>query len=388
MYGYEQPDKDVEELRAEHLAEEKHNGAVNLELQRRKTQRQADEEEAARRRVVSRQGSEYTMSRTRWLWRDRMPLGGLSLVAGRGDMSKSTLFAQMCAWITTGDMKGEYYGMPQNVLYVVNEDSISQTVIPRMVAHGADMTRVFFLEVQSPLGKDALTLPADADRLRDEIRNRHAVGTFIDPLSANVTGRANDSRETRNTYQEVNNVAEDTSSAIVGLAHTRKAGALDVMEAILGSSEQGNVARSVHGLDKDNKEDGARILSCEKLNQGQRHLLPSLRFCIVSHNVQCTDGTEDWTSAPRIEWLEETMDTASDMMAERLEGNTGADECAHWLLGYIIANGGEMLASDVRSAPEAKKYSSSMMDRARLKAGIRSKRLREQAARSVWYVPT
>jgi hypothetical protein len=345
----------------------------------------AQKELDALRHIVPVRASTVPIRGTRWLWRDRIPCGGLALLAGKGDTSKSTLFCQFVAWITTGDMKGEYYGTPRNVLYVINEDSMSETIIPRMVAHGADLDRVFFLTVSSPINEDSLSLPRDAALLEQTIIDTGAVATFIDPLSANVTGRANDSRDTRDTYQRVNRIGEDTGTAIVGLAHTRKAGAEDVLEAILGSTEQTNVARSVHGLIIDPEEDGARILSCEKLNQGQRHALNSLRFAVVSHSVRCTDGSDEWTSMPKIEWLPETTDTASDILADAMNGNAGVDECARWLRKYIEENGGEVLASDVRA--ESKKYSESMLKRARTRAGVKTRRLREAQARSVWYIP-
>jgi hypothetical protein len=347
----------------------------------------AQEEEESLRRIVPVRGDTVVVSRTRWLWRDRVPLGGLSLLAGKGDVSKSTCFAQFVAWLTTGNMKGAYYGRPQDVAYVVNEDSMEQTVVPRMLAHGADMSRVHFLTVQSPTGRDALSLPRDSQRLTEFIRSTGVVCTFIDPLSANVTGRANDSRETRATYQEVNNIAEATMTTIWGLAHTRKAGAADIIEAILGSSEQGNVARAVHGLVLDPEEDGARILSCEKLNVGKKHILTSLRFTLLSVEVPCTDGTGEVTDMPQIHWLPETEESASDILADQLYGNSGADECATWALGYLARCGGEALKSDVASSPEGKKYSSSMLDRARKKAKIKSVRTKEVPSRTLWIHP-
>lgn len=391
LMTYEQPDKTPDQLAVEaHVKAEKdadRQAAMAAEEAIRLRAREAAKREVEQtaRRVVLERGSSVPVVRTRWLWRTRIPLGGLALIAGKGDVSKSTLFAQMVAWLTTGDMKGEFYGEPRNVLYVVNEDSVSQTVVPRMIAHGADMDRVFFVKVDNPLWADALSLPRDSDLLTDAILSSGAVATFVDPLSANVTGRANDSRDTRATYQEVNRIAEFTDSAIVGLAHTRKAGAADIIEAILGSSEQGNVARSVHGLVMDDDEDGARILSCEKLNVGNKSDLASLRFVVVSHNVPCSNG--EWTTAPRIEWIEETDDTASDMLADQLNGHSGVDECARFIKHYVMSNGGEVLASDALATPDLKKCSKMMIQRARKKAGILSKRQTRTQAGCIWYFP-
>ncbi len=105
---------------------------------------------------------------------------------------------------------------------------------------------------------------------------------------------------------------------------------------------------------------------------------------MVSHNVQCADGT--WTSAPRIEWLDETTDTASDMLADQMFGNAGVDECAKWMRDLVMQNGGEMYSSEVRNEA-GRKYSDSMLTRARKKAGVRTRRTHETHARSVWFIP-
>jgi AAA domain len=355
-----------------------------LALTKRMGEQAAQAEEEKLRHVRGLKASQIMIRRTRWLWRDRVPLGGLALLAGKGDTSKSTLFACFTAWLTTGQMKGEFYGEPKKVLYVVNEDSIAETVVPRMIAHGANLDMVEFLNIHSPLGSDALSLPRDGELLREYIRDTDAVATFIDPLSANVTGRANDSRDTRNTYQEVNNIAEETMTTIWGLAHTRKAGAADIMEAIIGSSEQGNVARSVHGLVMDPEEDGARILSCEKLNVGQKHMLAGLRFVVEPFEVRISQYES--TSMPRIKWIEETEDTASGVLEDAMFGNTGVDECARWLLELLYQNGGELSAEEVREKA-GKRFSPAMIKRGRAKAKVITKRTRETPSRSIWYHP-
>lgn len=379
--------KHIEEHFAKQLTEKEKESldrTVNEKLLYDEAERLTEEERQKLRRIVTRKASGVQIRRTRWLWRDRVPLGGLALLAGKGDASKSTLFACFAAWLTIGDMKGEFYGVPQNVLYVVNEDSMEETVVPRMKAHGADLDRIDFLTVESPIGKDALMLPRDADLLRAKIRETNAVVTFVDPLSANVSGKSNDSRDMRTTYQVVNNIAEETMTSIFGLAHTRKEGARDMLEALLGSTEQVNVARSVHGVVHDPEQDGARILSCEKLNVGQKQLLPGLRFEVASAEVKVSQYES--TSVPVIEWLTETDDTASGVLEDAAMGHTGTAECARWELEELARNGGQMYFSDIEIAA-GRKYSVSMLKRARKLGRITTKRTSEVPSRSIWYHP-
>jgi hypothetical protein len=42
-----------------------------------------------------------------WLWKDRIPLGELTLLAGRESLGKSTIAYTLAAWVTRGTMKGD-----------------------------------------------------------------------------------------------------------------------------------------------------------------------------------------------------------------------------------------------------------------------------------------
>jgi hypothetical protein len=135
----------------------------------------------------------------------------------------------------------------------------------------------------------------------------------------------------------------------------------------------------------DPEEDDARILSCAKLNVGQMHLLPSLRFRLRSVDVPCGDG--DYTSMPRIEWLEEITESASDIMGDLYAngGHSNIDECVVWLDKFLLAQGGEALFKDVKEA--GKKFNEKMLQRARKKLGVRSKRVAAAQGGTVWTHP-
>jgi hypothetical protein len=273
------------------------------------------------------------------------------------------------------------------VAYVGNEDLIEETIKPRMVANGADMSRVYFLKVRTPLGEDALTFPRDTEILETFIRENGIVATFIDPLSASVTGNRNDQGNMRAIFQHVAAIAQRTRTSINGLAHTRKEGAKDIVEALMGSSEQSNVARSVHGLVMDPDEDGARILSCEKNNLFDKSKLEVFRFRLESVDIECTDGSGEITSQPRVVWLDPISDTASDILGDALYGHERVDECARWLFGYMADNGGSAPSHDIREAGAKHKFSDSMLKRARKKLRVTSRRQSTVPPTTVWSLP-
>jgi RecA-family ATPase len=361
---------------------------VDLELENyrdrkrgeRQVLRELDEEESALRRIRAIRGDTVMPRPTHFLWRDRFPLGGLSLVAGKGEVSKSTLLTQLGSWLTVGNMKGAFYGSAVDIAYVVHEDELDATVVPRFLVHGADMKRVHFLVVDTPLGEDALRLPADGDRLREFIRATGVKAVFVDPLSASLQARMNDSGEMRRVFTEIAAICRDMQISIIGLAHTRKAHAEDVVEALMGSIEQVNVARSVHGLVLDPEDDGVRLLSCEKNNLADKSTLPTLRFRLESTPV----SQDIWQ--PMIVWEAEVSERASDILGDALHGRHGVDEAARWLYDYLVSQGGSAKFEDIRdSAP--KQLSTDMLKRARKKINVSSRRERVSPPTSVWSLP-
>jgi AAA domain-containing protein len=354
------------------------------ERKRRQAQAELEEEEAALRKIRSVRADSLRPRLTYWLWRDRFPLGGISLVAGKGEVSKSTLLTRLGAWLTNGEMKGAFWGTPVDIAYVVNEDELEATVLPRFMVHGADLKRVHFLVVYTPTGEDTLRLPADADRLRAFIRETGVRAVFVDPLSANIQAKVNDPGEMRRVFTEIARICRDMQISIIGLAHTRKAHAEDVVEALMGSVEQVNVSRSVHGLIMDPEDDGVRLLSLEKSNLSDRSKLPTLRFRLESTPVETDDGE---SYQPMIVWEEEISERASDILGDALHGRSGVDEAARWLFEYLAKHSGEARWHDIREAAP-KQMSTDMLKRARKKIGVTSKRLRQVPPVSVWSLPS
>lgn len=344
---------------------------------------QMREERDAARWVVTKKATEFTPQRTDWLWRDRIPLGELTLMAGRGNVGKSTVLAQQTAWITTGRMKGLYYGHPKPVIYVVNEDSISKTVLPRMIAAGADISLVYFLEMHTVNGQTGLELPRDGERIRDLIDATGAVAVFIDPLSANVDGDTNKQKEMRRSFQAVRKIAEDMDIAIVGLAHLKKALTTSLVEAIIGSSEQGNVARAVLGVVADPDTEHAFILSQEKSNLGPTDM-PSFRYRLVTEYIDGSGGERIRTS--RLEWLEETDTTVSDVLADQVLGQGNTSEAIEWLHDFLEQEG-PTARREVIGAARKEGFSQSAIERAKSRLKIRSVRSAVRGGAATWSLP-
>jgi hypothetical protein len=135
--------------------------------------------------------------RTRWLWRPRLPLRGLSVVAGEKGLGKSLLTnAWLVANATLGTLPGELEGQPIDMALASAEDGWSGMVVPRLVLCGADLSRVHRVAVPDSI----LTLPDDVPMLEDEIQRLQAAGRcvgllVIDPIGAFLSGTTDTHRD-------------------------------------------------------------------------------------------------------------------------------------------------------------------------------------------------
>ena len=108
--------------------------------------------EKSHRSIVLTRASDIDPEQVRWLWRDehrRVPCAEIVLTAGHGGVGKSTENMWLIAQLTRGTLPGRYHGRPRNCLIAATEDSWSRTVVPRLIAAGADRTRVYRVEVQT-----------------------------------------------------------------------------------------------------------------------------------------------------------------------------------------------------------------------------------------------
>lgn len=322
--------------------------------------------------------------RVKWLWAGRIPMGEVTLIVGKGGAGKSTLLANMSGQITTGIMQGEFFGTPRDILYVANEDSYEYTIVPRLIAAGADMARIHPVMAKTAGRTSSVILPLDCDQLARVAAQRDAAVIMLDPLSSNLEVRRNSQDEMRPAMERIRRMAEASRLAVIGLGHTRKAMSTNLMDAILGSSELGNVVRSAIGVMADPEDKGVYVLSQEKNNLGRLDV-PSLTYRIAGH-IFMSDGELIETS--RIDWQGESDKTVSDMLAEAVQtGNGGAlKEAVTFLRNYLTDHGGEAPLKEVRKAADEEMISSSSLKRAATKLNLISLRSGFPAV-AVWQLP-
>jgi len=92
---------------------------------------------------------EVTPRKVLWLWHHRIPRGKLTLIAGDGGIGKSLLTMDIAQRVSSGrpwpDSLAE--ANPSGGVVIVSaEDDVDDTIVPRLKAAGADLTRIVAIQ--------------------------------------------------------------------------------------------------------------------------------------------------------------------------------------------------------------------------------------------------
>lgn len=258
------------------------------------SKRGGNEAERPARRLILTPASEIDPEPVVWAWEDnghgRIPSGSLGLAAGREGTGKSSFLIWMAAKITTGSLPGSLDG-PRGVIYVAVEDSWKYTIVPRLVAAGADLSRVYRAEVQAIEGETvSLSLPYDNKLLEDAITGHAVAMVALDPLMSAISDTLDThvNRQVRQALDPLARIADRTGAVFAGIAHFNKSASTDASSLITASGAFKDVARFIFAFATD-EEDGTKVITQTKNSLGHSDL-PSLAYRIIEAVVPTKKG--------------------------------------------------------------------------------------------------
>jgi AAA domain len=216
-----------------------------------------------------------------WLWPGRVPLGGVTVLAGEPGLGKSLLSVLLASRLSRGDLGN----MPEASLFLTAEDSREHTVLARLVAAGAELDRIVF----PPPGADGLErsirLPDDVKYLDELVESTAAKLVVFDPLVAYLPAKVNSwqDQSLRGALAPLAALAQARGAAVLLIAHLNKGRDADPLRRLGGSIGLAAAARSLLLLarDPDDPDGGTgvlRVLAHAKSNLGL--LQPSLAYRI------------------------------------------------------------------------------------------------------------
>lgn len=328
-----------------------------------------------------------------FLWDSRIPLNAVSIIGGNGGEGKSTLTMWMASLVSRGELPGALYGTPRNVLLIGAEDDTDSVVVPRLIANDADLDRVFPLMLKQDGMMVPWKFPSFASYLEEAIAKDSPSLVLIDPIVSTLEGDNDKEKDVQALLHALNAIAQKYRCAIVGVKHLTK-GAGKIENALGGSGQWWNAARSVHMVARDKDHDRV-VLETVKQNSGP---LPAESLAYRFDTVELDGVGEDADGLDRACAVEATRviyEGISDTSVEQIRLRTPLDEdeaeerqdCAAWLKEYLTrCPGGATVVEIRKQGGQAGGYSRATLQRAANRIGVEKTRAGYQGE-VTWILP-
>lgn len=324
-----------------------------------------------------------------WLWPGWLPAGKLTILAGAAGSGKTTLSVGLAASLTSGSRWPD--GTPclrkGNVLIWSSEDSADDTLVPRLIASGADMKRVHFIEGITENGEKLPFDPAvDIHELHKAVEQMGGVSLLIiDPIVSAVSGDMHRANDVRRSLQAVVDFGETHNCAILGISHFAKGGAGKTpQDRVIGSQAFGALARMVLVAAKE-EGSSRRVLARAKSNiaADDGGVAYSLEVVTIAGEIETT----------HVVWDGVIEGTAREILGELEHDESGInseqDDLVKLLVDLLTENGGQMPAKMIKAEISDAGFSWTSANRAKVKAGIESAKERgSKTGGWTWYLAT
>jgi len=216
--------------------------------------------------------SDVTPRIIEWVWEGVLPLGKIVTIAGDPGVGKGILTVLMASHISTGkDWKPGQPCRKGTVAFLAQEDGKEDTVVPRLMAAGADLDRVKFIDgvaVPNIEGDIPFNLEQSSVLLDSWLKiNPDVIVLFIDPIN-DFLGPNTDSykdAEVRHILNPLKIMAEKHGVTMVMISHLNK-GNTKASYRIMGAMAFTGVARMTFIVTKSRDDPDLRMILPVKAN--------------------------------------------------------------------------------------------------------------------------
>jgi putative DNA primase/helicase len=305
-------------------------------------------------RLVVRNLAEVTPQPVDWLWLRWLARGKFHLFAGHPGDGKSSLTAAIAAIGSVGGSWPDGTQAPRfRTLFILGEDSLADTLRPRLDCFGADVSQIHAIElVLDAQGRERFF---DVGKLLDLLEQAiDAYGielVVIDPLSSTLVGAdRNAEGDMRDRLTPLVKAAERRDVAVLGIAHTGKPTGTTrtPLQRVLGSTGLVALARLVWMTAQDGDQRA---------------------FGVVKSNLAPRPAAQAWSrdeDGP-ICWHGQASQAIEDLLAETTPKLQRAD--AEVFLREVLV-GGSRTAREVEQAAQEAGISKATLRRAADDLGV------------------
>lgn len=309
-----------------------------------------------------------------WLWKDWLPEGMLTILAGQQAQGKTTICMAVAAMISSGGRYPDGEKAKQgNVLIWSGEDIPEVGLLPKLIAMGANRDHVYFVGDIVKNGEKHTFQPAKHMNMLlkaiEDIGNVKLL--IIDPIVSAVGGDDHKNNDVRRALQPIIDAAAISGMAVIGITHYRK-GSQDsaAIERVMGSLAYTAAARSVWCVGKQENESGGMdsILVRAKASYSQNG--GAFKYSIASKYLE-----KEKIYTTEILWSDYIEGNPDDLLAVPTDNDRDNKSELDEAKEFIIENLTDITPSnDFMSDAKQLGLSKRTMERARKDLGVKPKK--------------
>lgn len=267
-----------------------------------------------------------------FVWYPLIVKGNLNIIEGVGGTGKSFLTTWLLSAISTGakmPFSDKNFKQGNSILQNA-EDDIEGTIIPRLIANGADRKCIGYIneEIKTFDVKQLRRLELKIIKFRPEV-------IVIDPLTSYLGGvNMYVANEVRDVLKPLKELAQKYNCAIVFIMHLNKNSGTSATNRTLGSVDFVSIARSVLLVTEDPQDKTKRLLIPVKTN-----LMKDSEKRVLCYKIN-DNGS--------VEWIEDRGYINADDILNQEESSFNKDSIAR---GFILGalSKGDLTATELES---------------------------------------
>lgn len=330
--------------------------------------------------------ADVTPAPIRWLWPGRFPLGMYSLLAGQPGVGKSTIAFSMAGIVSTGGTWPFTNDRAEvgDVVILTSEDDPKYTLVPRLLAAGADLARIRVIQSVAQVQDDERVIDVPL-LLSQDMHQLHGVLTeypetrlmIFDPLSAYLGVKdSHRDADVRQVLGPLTELAGRHDVAVLGITHLSKNAAASALSRFMGSMGIIAAARSAYLATRHEDE-----LMMLPVKSNVAPDIGGLTYRIIGSTIG--DGIE--TSC--IEWLDQTEVEADEALASQAARHSAPKKFdAIDFLNNVLKNG-PLSVDEIDAAAKAEDIAWATVRRAYDALGIEAIKEKKFQGKWLWHTP-